>query len=145
MHFAAVNAESILADLDLLPAAYRVLLKLRAYAEAGGRIEIDQATLAKMLNLSRGAVNTAMRDLDLAQLVKRKRPGIYQINAMLAPYESPEDAVAAIRAMPAEERLNSPNFIERYQWAAADYQNQLAVKRREKDDKKRRATFKAVS
>jgi hypothetical protein len=38
------NAEGIVADLDLLPAAYRVLLKLRAHSEPGGRIEIDQVT-----------------------------------------------------------------------------------------------------
>ncbi|MFD1852295.1 hypothetical protein ACFSKR_00130 [Kitasatospora cinereorecta] len=43
LHFAAVNAEGIVADLDLLPAAYRALLKLRAHSEPGGRIEIDQS------------------------------------------------------------------------------------------------------
>ncbi|MGY3676968.1 MarR family transcriptional regulator [Streptomyces sp. TE33382] len=145
LHFAAVNAEGIVADLDLLPAAYRVLLKLRAHSEPGGRIEIDQTTIAKMLKLSRPAVNAAMRDLDLAQLVKKQRPGIYQINAMLAAYLTPEDAVAAVRAMPKHERLNSPDFVDRYKNAAAAYQDQLAVKRRERDNQKRRQVFKAVS
>ncbi|MCX4971070.1 MarR family transcriptional regulator [Streptomyces sp. NBC_00654] len=145
LHFAAVNAEGIVADLDLLPAAYRVLLKLRAHSEPGGRIEIDQTTIAKMLKLSRPAVNAAMRDLDLAQLVKKQRPGIYQINAMLAAYLTPEDAVAAVRAMPKHERLNSPDFVDRYNNAAAAYQDQLAVKRRERDNQKRRQVFKAVS
>ncbi|MGW1412644.1 MarR family transcriptional regulator [Streptomyces sp. NPDC002403] len=145
LHFAVTNAEGIVADLDLLPAAYRVLLKLRAHSEPGGRIEIDQVTIAQMLKLSRAAVNAAMRDLDLAQLVKKQRAGIYQINAMLASYRSPEDAVAAINAMPKEQRLNAPGFVDRYRKAAADYQDQLAVKRREKDKQKRRQVFKAVS
>ncbi|MFJ9188589.1 MarR family transcriptional regulator [Streptomyces anulatus] len=145
LHFAAVNAEGIVADLDLLPAAYRVLLKLRAHSEPGGRIEIDQITVAKMLELSRAAVNAAFRDLDLAQLVKKQKPGIYQINAMLAPYLSPADAVAAVKRMPQEERLNSPGFVDRYRQAAAAYQDQLADKRKERDNRKRRAVFKAVS
>ncbi|MEU9530387.1 MarR family transcriptional regulator [Streptomyces sp. NPDC048210] len=145
LHFAAVNAEGIVADLDLLPAAYRTLLKLRAHSEPGGRIEIDQATIAGMLNLSRAAVNAAMRDLDLAQLVTKQRAGIYQINAMLAPYLSPEDAVAAIKTMPAEQRLNSPGFVDRYKSAAAAYQDQLETKRRERDKRKRRQVLKAVS
>ncbi|MEV5295965.1 MarR family transcriptional regulator [Streptomyces sp. NPDC053741] len=145
LHFAAVNAEGIVADLDLLPAAYRALLKLRAHSEPGGRIEIDQVTIASMLHLSRAAVNAAMRDLDLAQLVMKQRAGIYQINAMLAPYLSPEDAVAAIKAMPTEQRLNSPGFVDRYKNAAAAYQDQLEAKRREREKQKRRQVLKAVS
>ncbi|GAA2409290.1 hypothetical protein GCM10010420_42130 [Streptomyces glaucosporus] len=145
LHFAAVNAEGVVADLDLLPAAYRVLLKLRAHSEPGGRIEIDQITIAQMLGLSRAAVNAALRDLDLAQLVKKQRPGIYQLNPMLAAYHSPEDAIAAVKAMPKHERLNSPDFVERYRQAVAAYQDQLAEKRRRRDDAKRRQNLKAVS
>ncbi|MEU2441816.1 helix-turn-helix domain-containing protein [Streptomyces rubradiris] len=145
LHFAAVNAEGIVADLDLLPAAYRVLLKLRAHSEPGGRIEIDQATIAQMLNLSRTAVNAALRDLDLAQLVKKQRPGVYQLNAMLAAYASPEDAIAAVKAMPKGERLNSADFVDRYRRAVTAYQDQLAEKRRRREDAKRRQNLKAVS
>ncbi|WP_245237983.1 hypothetical protein [Streptomyces roseochromogenus] len=36
--------------------------------------------------MSRAVVNTALRHLDLAQLVKKQRAGVYQINPMLAPY-----------------------------------------------------------
>jgi hypothetical protein len=145
LHFAAVNAEGIVADLDLLPAAYRVLLKLRAHSEPGGRIEIDQATVAQMLGLSRAGVNAALRDLDLAQLVKKQRAGVYQLNPMLAAYLSPEDAVAAVKMMPMEERLNSPGFVQRYKSAVTAYQDQLAEKRRRKEDEKRRQVFRAVS
>lgn len=145
LHFAAVNAEGIVADLDLLPAAYRVLLKLRAHSEPGGRIEIDQATIAQMLNLSRAAVNAAMRDLDLAQLVKKQRAGTYQLHPMLAAYLSPEDAVAAVKTIPRNARLNSPGFVERYKKAVTAYQDQLAAKRRQKEDAKRRQALKAVS
>lgn len=145
LHFAAVNAEGIVADLDLLPAAYRVLLKLRAHSEPGGRIEIDQGTIAQMLNLSRTAVNAALRDLDLAQLVKKKRAGVYQLNPMLAAYLSPEDAVAAVKAMPKNERLNSTDFVDRYRRAVTAYQDQLAEKRRRREDAKRRQNLKAVS
>ncbi|QDN64256.1 helix-turn-helix domain-containing protein [Streptomyces sp. S1D4-14] len=145
LHFAAVNAEGIVADLDLLPAAYRVLLKLRAHSEPGGRIEIDQVTIAQMLGLSRAAVNAAMRDLDLAQLVKKQRAGVYQLHPMLAAYLSPEDAVAAVKTMPRNERLNSPGFVDRYKRAVTAYQDQLAEKRRQKEDAKRRQALKAVS
>ncbi|WP_089107614.1 helix-turn-helix domain-containing protein [Streptomyces hyaluromycini] len=145
LHFAAVNAEGVVADLDLLPAAYRVLLKLRAHSEAGGRIEIDQITIAQMLGLSRAAVNAALRDLDLAQLVKKQRAGVYQLNPMLAAYLSPEDAIAAVKAMPKSERLNSPGFADRYRHAVTAYQDQLAEKRRRREDAKRRQALKAVS
>ncbi|MEU5583107.1 helix-turn-helix domain-containing protein [Streptomyces huasconensis] len=145
LHFAAVNAEGIVADLDLLPAAYRVLLKLRAHSEPGGRIEIDQGTIAQMLNLSRTAVNAALRDLDLAQLVKKQRAGVYQLNAMIAPYLSPEDAIAAVKAMPKSERLNSTDFVDRYRRSVTAYQDQLAEKRRRREDAKRRQNLKAVS
>ena len=145
LHFAAVNAEGIVADLDLLPAAYRVLLKLRAHSEPGGRIEIDQVTIAQMLGLSRAAVNAAMRDLDLAQLVKKQRAGVYQLHPMLAAYLSPEDAIAAVKVMPKNERLNSPGFVDRYKRAVTAYQDQLAEKRRQKEDQKRRQVLKAVS
>jgi DNA-binding Lrp family transcriptional regulator len=145
LHFAAVNAEGIVADLDLLPAAYRVLLKLRAHSDPGGRIEIDQVTIAQMLGLSRAAVNAAMRDLDLAKLVKKQRAGVYQLHPMLAAYVSPEDAVAAVKAMPKNERLNSPGFVDRYKRAVTAYQDQLAEKRRQKEDTKRRQALKAVS
>ncbi|MEU6357468.1 helix-turn-helix domain-containing protein [Streptomyces sp. NPDC047072] len=145
LHFAAVNAEGVVADLDLLPAAYRVLLKLRAHSEAGGRIEIDQITIAQMLGLSRAAVNAALRDLDLAQLVKKQRAGVYQLNPMLAAYLSPEDAIAAVKAMPKGERLNSPGFVDRYRHAVTAYQDQLAEKRRRREDAKRRQALKAVS
>lgn len=145
LHFAAVNAEGIVADLDLLPAAYRVLLKMRAHSEPGGRIEIDQVTLAQMLGLSRAAVNAALRDLDLAQLVKKQRAGVYQLNPMLAAYLSPEDAVAAVRAMPEGQRLNSSSFVEHYRQAVTAYQDQLAEKRRQRENAKRRQNLKAVS
>ncbi|WP_433917640.1 hypothetical protein OIE50_03280 [Streptomyces canus] len=36
-----------------------VLLKLWAHSEPGGRIEIDQVAIARMLGLSRAAVNSA--------------------------------------------------------------------------------------
>ena len=122
-----------------------MLLKLRAHSEPGGRIEIDQATIAQMLNLSRTAVNAALRDLDLAQLVKKQRAGVYQLNPMLAAYASPEDAIAAVKAMPKNERLNSPDFIDRYRRAVTAYQDQLAEKRRRQEDAKRRQNLKAVS
>lgn len=145
LHFAAVNAEGIVADLDLLPAAYRVLLKMRAHSEPGGRIEVDQITLAQMLGLSRASVNAALRDLDLAQLVKKQRAGVYQLNPMVAGYLSPEDAVAAVKAMPKSQRLNASGFVEQYRQAVAAYQDQLAEKRRQREDTKRRQNLKAVS
>jgi DNA-binding GntR family transcriptional regulator len=108
-------------------------------------MEIDQVTIAQMLGLSRAAVNAAMRDLDLAQLVKKQRAGVYQLHPMLAAYLSPEDAIAAVKTMPKNERLNSPGFVDRYKRAVTAYQDQLAEKRRQKEDAKRRQALKAVS
>ncbi|MFD5008192.1 helix-turn-helix domain-containing protein [Streptomyces mutabilis] len=118
---------------------------MRAHSEPGGRIEVDQITLARMLGLSRAAVNAALRDLDLARLVKKQRAGVYQLNPMLAAYHSPEDAVAAVKTMPQYERLNSPDFVDHYRKAVAAYQDQLAAKRRRREDAKRRQNLKAVS
>ncbi|MFD8221963.1 MarR family transcriptional regulator [Streptomyces sp. NPDC059697] len=98
-----------------------------------------------MLGLSRAAVNAAMRDLDLAQLVNKQRAGVYQLHPMLAAYLSPEDAIAAVKTMPKNERLNSPGFVERYKKAVTAYQDQLAEKRQQKEDAKRRQALKAVS
>ncbi len=36
LKWSATNADGLLADLDLPPAAYRALLKIRAQSEAGG-------------------------------------------------------------------------------------------------------------
>ena len=129
LHFAAVNCDGIVADLDMGPAAYRILLKLRAHSEAGGRIDMDQTAIAQLVGLSRSTVITGMRDLLLARLLKRVRNGNYQLNAMIAGYRSPEDAVAAVNVMPADERLDNPNFVKRYREAAAEYQDQLAEQR----------------
>ncbi|MET9878565.1 MarR family transcriptional regulator [Actinacidiphila glaucinigra] len=149
LRFAPVNAEGLIADLDLPPAAYRVLLKLRSLSEPGGRIEIDQATIAGSLDLSRPSVTAALRALDLAKLVKKQRNGVYQINAMLAGYASPEDSVAAISAMDRSERLDDPRFIDRYRSDVAAYQDQLAQQRKKKAAGKaagsRRGALHAVS
>ncbi|GAA1924347.1 helix-turn-helix transcriptional regulator [Streptantibioticus ferralitis] len=132
LRFAAVNADSLLADLDLPPASYRALLKLRALSEAGGRITIDQATIGQLLGLSRPSVNAALRSLELAKLVTKVRNGVYQINPMLAGYNSPEDAVAAVRDMPKDDRLDVPGFVDNYHRAVAAYQDQLAQQRKKR-------------
>ncbi|RPK31881.1 hypothetical protein EES37_34685 [Streptomyces sp. ADI91-18] len=90
---------SLLADLNLPPAAYRALLKFRARSEAGGRIAMHQATPGELLGLSRPSVNAALWELEL-ELVKKVRNGVYQVNPMLAGYNSPEDALDAVKAMP---------------------------------------------
>lgn len=100
LRFASVNADGLLADLDLPPAAYRALLKLRAMSEAGGRIHTDQATIGQELGLSRPSVNAALRTLELAKLVKKVRNGLYQINPMLAGYHSPRTPSPRCRRCP---------------------------------------------
>ncbi|MGW1619954.1 MarR family transcriptional regulator [Streptomyces sp. NPDC002172] len=132
LKWAATNADSLLADLDLPPAAYRALLKLRGRSEAGGLISIDQATLGELLRLSRPSVNAALRELELAKLVKKVRNGVYQINPMLAGHASPEDALAAVKAMPKEDRLDSKTYVANYHKAVAAYQDQLAEQRKKR-------------
>ncbi|MGW4837867.1 hypothetical protein [Streptomyces globisporus] len=58
---------------------------------------MDQGTLGELLGLSRPSANAALRELELAKFVKKVRNGVYQINPMLAGYDSPEDALDAVR------------------------------------------------
>ncbi|GAA1118961.1 hypothetical protein [Streptomyces javensis] len=51
----------------------------------------------------------------------------------------------AVKAMTKSERLNSPGFVEHYRKAVTAYQDQLAEKRRRREDAKRRQNLKAVS
>lgn len=145
LRFAAVDADGLLADLDLPPAAYRALLKLWAHSEAGGRITIDQAAIGQLLNLSRPSVKAALRSLELAKLVTKIRNGVYQINPMLAGYNSPEDAVTAVNAMAKSDRLDVPGFVDNYHQAVADYQDQLARERKKRADRLRRRRPQWVS
>ncbi|MFD5347078.1 MarR family transcriptional regulator [Streptomyces anulatus] len=151
--WSATNADGLLADLDLPPAAYRALLKIRAQSEAGGRISMDQGTLGKLLGLSRPSVNAALRELELAKLVKKVRNGVYQINPMLAGYDCPEDALDAVKAMPRSDRLDSKTYVSDYHRAVAAYQDQLAEQRKKRADSaaakkavtaRRRGTLHAV-
>lgn len=132
LQWSATNADGLLADLDLPPAAYRALLKMRGASEAGGRIAMDQGTLGELLGLSRPSANAALRELELAKLVKKIRNGVYQINPMLAGYDSPEEAVAAVKAMPRADRLDSKTYVADYNRAVAAYQDQLAEQRRKR-------------
>lgn len=150
LRFAAVNADGLLADLDLPPAAYRALLKLRSMSEPGGLIAIDQASIGALLGLSRSSANAALRTLELARLVTKVRNGVYQINAMLAGYNSAQDAVAAVNDMPPADRLDAPGFVANYHRAVALYQDQLAEQRKKRAaqktaDAKRRSALHAVS
>lgn len=132
LKWSATNADSLLADLDLPPAAYRALLKLRGRSEPGGRIAMDQATLGTLLGLSRPSVNAALRELELAKLVKKVRNGVYQINPMLAGYTAPEDAEDAVKAMPKADRLDSKGYLASYHKAVSAYQDQLAEQRKKR-------------
>ncbi|MFJ2781515.1 helix-turn-helix domain-containing protein [Kitasatospora sp. NPDC087315] len=153
LRFANVNCEGVLADLDLLPAAYRVLLKLRAHSEPGGLINMDQAAIATLMGLSRPTVNAALRDLDLAQLLTRVRNGSYQLNPMLAGYLTVRECKAAVAKMPPEQRLNWPGFVDQYRRNVDQYQDQLEEQRRKRAEKanaeaaveaRRRGTLRAV-
>lgn len=102
------------------------------------RIAMDQGILGELLGLSRPSANAALRELELAKLVKKVRNGVYQINPMLAGYDSPEDALDAVRAMPKADRLDSKTYVTDYHQAVAAYQDQLAEQR------KKRATAAAA-
>ncbi|GAA1323564.1 hypothetical protein GCM10009647_058510 [Streptomyces sanglieri] len=82
-----VNAEGVVAALDLPQPAYRVLFALRSRSEPGGRVEMGQSQIAALLGLSRPSVTSGLRELILARLVTKQRNGVYRINAMLAGYE----------------------------------------------------------
>jgi DNA-binding MarR family transcriptional regulator len=82
--FTPVNAEGVVAALDLPGPAYRVLLALRSRSEPGGRVEMGQSQIAALLGLSRPSVTSGLRELILARLVTKQRNGVYRINAMLA-------------------------------------------------------------
>ncbi|WTF97852.1 MarR family transcriptional regulator [Streptomyces sp. NBC_01590] len=95
-------------------------------------IAMDQATLGKLLGLSRPSVNAALRNLELAKLVKKVRNGIYQINPMLAGYTTPEDAEATIKVIPTAARLDNKNYVASYHKAVAAYQDQFAKQRKKR-------------
>jgi DNA-binding MarR family transcriptional regulator len=130
--YAPVNAEGVVAALDLPGPAYRVLLALRSRSEAGGRVEMGQNQIAALLGLSRPSVTSGLRELILARLVTKQRNGVYRLNAMLAGYETLAAAQAAINAMDRAERLDDPHFVARYHQAVTDYRDQLALERRKK-------------
>ena len=129
---APVNAEGILAGLNLPVTAYRVLLVLRSRSEPGGRIDIGQDKIAEILGLSRPSVTSGLRELIHARLVKKQRNTVYRINPMLAGHESIADATAAINAMDPADRMDAPDFVARYQQAVEDYREQLAIERRKR-------------
>ncbi|MER5853578.1 helix-turn-helix domain-containing protein [Streptomyces sp. NPDC002012] len=130
--FTPVNAEGVVAALDLPQTAYRVLFALRSRSESGGRIEMGQNQIAALLGLSRPSVTSGLRELILARLVTKQRNGVYRINAMLAGYESTAAAQRAIDDMDVDDRLDDPDFVARYHQAVEDYREQLALERRKK-------------
>lgn len=98
-------------------------------------------------------MNAALRSLELAKLVRKVRNGVYQINPMLAGYNSFEDAVAAVNEMAPEERLDARGYVASYHQAVAEYQDQLAEQRKKRAaqaaakkaaESKRRRTLHAV-
>ncbi|MFE9444891.1 MarR family transcriptional regulator [Streptomyces sp. NPDC006602] len=95
---------------------------------------MGQNQIAVLLGLSRPSVTSGLRELILARLVTKQRKGVYRINAMLAAYETPADARAAIAidAMDPADRLDDPHFVARYHQAVEDYREQLARERRKK-------------
>lgn len=132
MLFTPVNAEGVVAALDLPQPAYRVLFALRSRSEPGGRVEMGQSQIAALLGLSRPSVTSGLRELILARLVTKQRNGVYRINAMLAYYESPVAAQRAIDDMDIDDRLDQPDFVAQYHKAVEKYREQLALERRKR-------------
>lgn len=145
LRYANVNCEGVLADLDLLPAAYRVLLKLRAYSEPGGLISMDQAAIALLMGLSRPTINAALRDLDLARLLTRVRNGSYQLNPMLAGYLTVRECRTAVTKMPKEQRLDWPGFVDQYRRNVDQYRDQLEEQRAKRAQKAKKAAETAAA
>ncbi|MEU5599541.1 helix-turn-helix domain-containing protein [Streptomyces sp. NPDC020298] len=130
--FTPVNAEGVVASLNLPQPAYRVLFTLRSHSESGGRVEMSQAQMAARLRLSRPSVTSSLRELILARLVKKERNGVYRINPMLAGYQQLAEVVTAVEEMDPADRLDDPHFVARYHQAIEDYREQLARNRRKK-------------
>ncbi|MFF9070131.1 hypothetical protein ACF09E_32770 [Streptomyces sp. NPDC014891] len=78
----------------------------------------------------RRAVLKAAREA--AKLVKKVRNGVYQINPMLAGYNSPEDALDAVKARLKVDRLDSKTYVTDYHRAVAAYLDQLAEQRKKR-------------
>ncbi|MFE9500858.1 MarR family transcriptional regulator [Streptomyces collinus] len=134
LRFAITNIDGLLADLNMPPSAYRVFLKLRAEGESGGRIDIDQETIARQLGLSRPCVNGALRTLELAQLVAKVKNGTYQVNPILASYSNLEQLVEVVESMPREERVNFRQFMVNCRKTLADHKKQTGQRRKTCDD-----------
>jgi hypothetical protein len=113
--------------------ALRVLMYLVGSQEPGGRIVITQEKIAEDLAIHRSLAGTALQHLRFANVVTKPGNGVYQLNAMIAGYRTPVEALQAIGVMPDEDRLDHEDFEERYQRALHAHEA----------EKKRRARRKA--
>ncbi|WP_042374884.1 hypothetical protein [Streptacidiphilus neutrinimicus] len=102
-------------------AALQVLYHLLGTQEPGGRCVWTQTALSDELGLERTQVSRGIQHLQFANLLSPVQRGIYQLNPMLSAYENPRDQLAAVKAMPREQRLDVPDFEERYQRRVAEH------------------------
>ncbi|MGP4004447.1 hypothetical protein [Streptomyces sp. 8N706] len=105
--------------LDYVPrmhsAAYPVLLHLLANQEPGGRCVCTHEELSEALGINRTLITRGMQHLGFASLIFRIKQGVYRLNPMIAGFRTPAEQLVAIKEMPREDRLDVPDFEERYQ------------------------------
>ncbi|MEU8140205.1 hypothetical protein [Streptodolium elevatio] len=99
----------------LPPTAYALLLHMLTQQEVGGLVAATHDELAQGLALERGMVSRAMPHLVAARLVTVVRRGRFQLHPMLAAYDHPRDQQQALKALPAELRLDHGDFEDEYE------------------------------
>lgn len=99
----------------LPPTAYALLLHMLTEQEIGGLVVATHDELAEGLALERGTISRAMPHLVAARLVTVVRRGRFQLHPMLAAYDHPRDQQQAIKALPAEMRLDDGDFEDEYE------------------------------
>ena len=99
----------------LPPTAYTLLLHMLTQQEVGGLVVATHEELAEGLALERGMISRAMPYLVAARLVTVVRRGRFQLHPMLAAFDHPRDQQQALKALPADMRLDEGDFEEEYE------------------------------
>ncbi|WP_042404643.1 hypothetical protein [Streptacidiphilus carbonis] len=115
----------------LPPTAYVLLLHLLTEQESGGLVKATHERLAAGLAIDRGLISRAMQHLVAARLVTVAGRGKFQLNPMIAAYDTPTDQARALKALPREQRLDEGDFEEEYEHRLEEQERERLRKKTE--------------
>ncbi|MEU1932682.1 hypothetical protein ABZ516_35875 [Streptomyces sp. NPDC019826] len=106
------------------PAAYPLLVHLLGRQEPGGRCLFTHDALAAEVEINRTQVTRGLQHLSFARMVLKEGNGVYRLNPMVAGFRTPTEQLQAIAAMDDDERIDHPDFQERYEKRLAQYEKE---------------------